>query len=86
MIYRFRLLPKVFLAFLLIPLSVAIFMGVYSLPGAEAPAWDQVEARLQEEVEVACSPLQFWHDQADSGLVSEQQARAAALAMVAALR
>ena len=86
MIYRFRLLPKVFLAFLLIPLSVAIFMGVYSLPGAEAAAWDQVEARLQEEVEVACSTLQFWHDQAASGLVSEQEARAAALAMVAELR
>ncbi len=86
MIYRFKLLPKVFLAFLLIPLSVAIFMGVYSLPGAEAAAWDQVEARLQQEVEIACGTLQYWHDLAASGLMSEQEARAAALAMVGQLQ
>ncbi len=80
------LLPKVFLAFLLIPLSVAVFMGTYSLPGAEAAAWDQVETGLQQEVEVACGTLQYWHDLAASGRVSDEDARAAALAMVAQLR
>jgi len=86
MIYRFSLLSKVFLAFLLIPLAIAVYMGVYSLPGAEAAAWDQVEARVQQEVEIACGSLQYWHDLAASGLVSEEQARAAALDMVAGLR
>jgi methyl-accepting chemotaxis protein len=83
---KIGLLPKLLLVCLLVPLLFAVYIGWYNLPGLRAATWAQMEARTQEEVQVAWGVLQYWYEVEASGQVSRSDAQAAALAQVTGLR
>jgi methyl-accepting chemotaxis protein len=83
---RIGLLPKLLLVCLLVPLLFAVYIGWYNLPRLRAATWAQMEARTQEEVQVAWGVLQYWYEIEASGQVTRSEAQAAALIQVTGLR
>ena len=83
---KIGLLPKLLLVCLLVPLLFAVYIGWYNLPRLRAATWSQMEARTQEEVQVAWGVLQYWYEIEASGQVTRSEAQAAALIQVTGLR